>query len=281
MILTPPATLIIGATGSGKSYCLPRYLEAGIDTFVLVTEPNGVESLIDACKFFDLDMSRLHWKVCKPHADGLDVLLRQARISNTKSAGDLQKMETGLDKQMYQQYINFLMACQNFVCDRDGKSYGDITAWGEDRALCIDSLSGINVMVSQNQCGNRITMTQPEFGVCMKIIEGLINTFTGLSCYFTLTAHPEYERDEVAGTSRVMASTLGKKLAPNLPRFFSEVVRAKRDGKRFVWSTEDSNTDTKQRILPISDGLSPSFQQLVIGYQMRKQLAEAANQIAA
>lgn len=281
-IIKPPASLIIGATGTGKTHSLVTYLEAGIETFVMVTEPTGVETLIDAVKDRGLDMKKLHWKLCKPHAEGLDVLIKQAQTSNRKTAADMQKMETGLDKQLYQQYIEFLLACKDFVCDRDGKSYGDITEWDATRAFCVDSWSGINVMVSQNQCGNRLSMTQPEFGICMKIIENLVNTFTGLSCFFTMTAHPEFERDEIAGTQRVMVSTLGKKLAPNVPRFFSEVVRAKREGAKFVWSTDDAQTDTKQRILPISGSLRPSFEQIVMGWNMRKQLAEeSTKEIAA
>ena len=276
--LKPPATMLIGATGTGKTYSITSMLRAGLEVFVLVTEPTGVETLIDACHEQKLDMSKLHWKLVKPASDSLEVLLRQAEISNRKSAGDMQKMETGLAKDQHQQYLKFLQACQNFTCDRDGKEYGDITTWGPDRALVVDSLSGVNVMVSRNQCGNRLTMTQPEFGICQNILENLLNALTGLDCFFVLCVHPEYERDEVEGTNRVMASTLGKKLAPKIPRFFSEIIWTFKDDKRFLWSTMKANVDTKNRILPIANDLKPTFAPVVEGYNLRLKLMEVKNE---
>ncbi len=74
-----------------------------------------------------------------------------------------------------------------------------------------------------------------------------------------LTAHLERETDEVTGGVSLMASTLGKKLAPRLPRFFSDVIHAKRDGEKFSWSTASFNVDLKARNVPIADNLPPSF----------------------
>ena len=272
--------MLIGATGTGKTYCLPTFTNANVTPFIIATEPTGVETLIDACRETKTPLDKIHWKLCKPATDSFAILQRQAEIANSKTAGDLQKMEVGLDKKNYPQYIQFLQACQNFVCDRTGEAFGDITEWGPNRALIIDSLSGLNVMVTRNQCGNRLTMTQPEFGIAQNVIEGLITVLTGLNCYFVLTVHPEYERDEVEGTNRIMASTIGKKLAPKVPRFFSEVITTRKDGHKFFWSTESSKVDTKCRILPIASDLKPNFGKIVDGHEKRLELiAEAGADI--
>jgi len=56
-----------------------------------------------------------------------------------------------------------------------------------------------------------------------------------------------------------MASTLGRKLAPKLPRFFSDVVYADKTGSKFTWSTMALGADLKARNLPTADGLAPDF----------------------
>jgi hypothetical protein len=71
-----------------------------------------------------------------------------------------------------------------------------------------------------------------------------------------------------------MVSTLGKKLAPSIPRFFSEVVLAttetKGDQKSYYWSTNEANTILKDRSLPVGgkhygNPLAPE----VLGQQLR------------
>jgi hypothetical protein len=64
-----------------------------------------------------------------------------------------------------------------------------------------------------------------------------------------------------------MASTLGRKLGPKLPRFFSDVVHVKRDGPKFTWSTSTPNVETKARNVPISGDLSPSFGPIIASWR--------------
>jgi hypothetical protein len=77
--------------------------------------------------------------------------------------------------------------------------------------------------------------------------------------------------DEITGVMRVMTSTLGRKLAPKIPRFFSEVVYAQRTNSdpKFRWSTIDSSADLKNRVLPVSNVLQPSFVQIIEGHRKR------------
>ena len=34
----------------------------------------------------------------------------------------------------------------DFTCDRCGESFGDVSTWNTDRAIVVDSLSGLNIM---------------------------------------------------------------------------------------------------------------------------------------
>jgi len=118
-------------------------------------------------------------------------------------------------------------------------------------------------------------MTQPEFQIGMKTIENLVNQLcTGFRCHVVVTAHIERELDEVQGGSRVFPSTLGRKLAPVLPRYFTDVILAKRAGTKFFWDTADPQADLKARNLPISPDLPPTFRPLVESWKRRGGIIE-------
>jgi hypothetical protein len=89
-----------------------------------------------------------------------------------------------------------------------------------------------------------------------------------------LLAHAERETDEVSGGSKIMAATLGKKLAPRLPRFFSDVVLADRQGAKFTWSTAAIGADLKARNLPIADGLPPDFGPIITNWKKQGGIIE-------
>ena len=108
----------------------------------------------------------------------------------------------------------------------------------------------------------------------MNVIEKVVLKMTSdRNSFFVMTAHVEKELNEISGAQQVMTSTLGRKLAPKLPRFFSEVVYAKRTVSgteaKFTWSTVDVNADLKNRSLPISTSLEPNFRPVVEAYRKR------------
>ena len=77
-----------------------------------------------------------------------------------------------------------------------------------------------------------------------------------------------------------MTSTLGAKLAPKIPPFFSEVVYSRREADKFYWSNITANVDLKKRALPFSDKLEPTFVPVVEAYKQRLNII-AAQQHAA
>ena len=280
MNLQPPATLLEGAPGSGKTDALVTYIEAGIETFVIITEPGGAESLIDSVKRRNLDIAKLHWTTALPATGEWSAI--DDMVSKVASMGyaDLQNIKSGVGKDKTRAAaMGFLNALKDFKCERTGQSYGDTSKWGPERALCADSLSGMSLMSMALTIGFKPAAHQGEWGVAMNFLEQLLLKMTSdRQCFFTLTAHVEKEQNEITGVNQIMASTLGRKLAPKIPRFFSEVVYAKRtlgtDKKaKFTWATVDSAADLKNRALPISDDLVPSFVPIVKAYQERVKLA--------
>jgi hypothetical protein len=115
---------------------------------------------------------------------------------------------------------------------------------------------------------------QGEWGVAMNFIESVLNKLLADRQYiFVLTSHIEREVSELTGSSQTMVSTLGRKLAPKLPRYFSEVVYAKRildkGTAKFLWSTVEMQMDLKNRSLPISSEIVPSFVPIIDAYRRR------------
>lgn len=281
--LQAPHTLLMGPTGCGKTTSLVTLALAGVDVFVIITEPTGVDSLLDAWEREKLPLNggkdlgngiksgALHYSVITPAAAGWGALKDMGTRINNMSYKDLSELKSGIGKDQMKQYPKLLQQCENFQCQRTGDFYGDVTTWGADRALVFDSLSGVSLIMLQHTVGFKPSPHQGEWGIAMSAVEMLLLKLSSdCNCFFVLTGHIEKEPDEITGMARVSVSTLGRKLAPKIPRFFSEVIRARKDGSgKFLWATQDSEADLKNRALPSSANLSASFVPIVEAYRRR------------
>lgn len=271
-----PSILNIGGIGTGKSHALSTLAEAGLEVFVIITEPTGLETLLDVWQEKKLPIDKLHWKTIVPSRAGFDGLLQLAKTVSIADQKFLSDQKPSGDRKNAQ-FIHLLGTCNDFICERDGKSYGPISAFSPDRALAVDSLSGINLMAMDLVIGDKATANPGEWGIAMKMIEKLLlNLTSNLKCTLAITAHMERETEEVTGANQIMVSTLGKKLAPTIPRFFSEVVMSFREGEKFYWSTSALNVNLKNRALPVSAKLDASYVPIVKRYRERLAFAASA-----
>lgn len=269
-------TLLIGPPGAGKTWCLPTLIEAGLELFVIITDPGGEEALLDSMDAHDLPLDNLHWKYISSASPSWDTLYKMGGKINTMTYEAITKIKTGIEKQDYQQYMQLIAQLFDFECDRTGETYGAVDSWGPDRALAIDTLSGVNTMSMDMMIGAKPAAHQGEWGVAMNAEEKLIKKLCAdLKCFFILNAHIEREPDEIAGQTQIMVSCLGRRLAPKLPKDFSDVVLSYREGKEFFWSTVAPNVDLKARTLPLENKLQPSFGQVVEAWRKRVALTEA------
>lgn len=245
--------MVIGATGSGKTYAIRTFLDAGITPFVLATEP-GIEKSLG-----DIPEDKLHWQYIAPAQVSFDTLISSAKKINTLSYEALSKMGD-MNKRDFSQFIEVLTACNDFTCDRTGESFGNVQDWGTDRVLVLDSLSGLNIMAMDLVVGSKPTKAMQDWMVAQDNLERFLTTLVvSTKCHFVLTAHPEKETDETTGGITLMASTIGRKLAPRLPRFFDEVVHAQCKNGEFIWATQSNRVDLKHRNLPASESLEQDF----------------------
>lgn len=244
--------LLFGPSGSGKTYAVRTLLEAGITPFCVFTEP-GFEVL------GDVPADKLHWQYIKPMTQDWTTMLDMAQKVNQLSYESLTKLSDPKRRE-YNQFEQLLRAFNNFTCDRTGEQFGDVSTWGTDRAIVLDSLSGVNAMSMAMQVGGKPVRDQKDWGVAQNMIEFLLQKLCiDTRAHFILIAHAERETDLVLGGTKLMVSTLGKALAPKIPRNFSDVILSTKEGAKFVWSTANPIADLKNRNLPNADNLPPTF----------------------
>lgn len=277
----PPSILLLGEAGTGKTYSIPTLLASGLEVFVLVTEANGVDTLLDSLRDKDLPIDKLHWHVVSPVAPGWGALSDMANTVSSMGYEDIQKIKSGVGKAHTRQFVQLLNAFRDFPCDRTGQCFGDVTTWDDSRVLVIDSLSGINSIAMDHTIGYKPSAHQGEWGVAMNLQEKLFLTLTNdCWCFLVTIGHVDKEMNEITGIQVITASALGRKNAPKLQKMFSEIVLAKRDRGTFRWSTSETNVAVKNRALPISDALEPNFTRIVDAHKARLKQASEGNAIA-
>lgn len=249
-----PKVILMGDSGTGKTYSIRTLLEAGVTPFVIFTEP-GMEVLGDV-------LDEIHWTYIPPAQVGWDGMSNIAKLVNTLDYDGIAKMRDS-NKTRYTELLQIIETCNDFV-DQNGEHFGDVMSWGTDRALVIDSLSGLNDMASQLTVGGKPVKGMQDWQVAQNMLKFFIDKLTTQTkCTFVLMTHLAREKDEITGGTTLMVSTLGQKLAPELPKYFSDAIQAIRTGDKFYWSTSGSNIAVKARNVPISNQIPPSFKNLL------------------
>lgn len=256
--------LLAGAVGSGKTHALRTLVEAGCEVFAIFTEP-GMEVVAD------IPSDKLHWKYISPSTVSWAAMLDSAKKLNTLSFKSLAELPH-INRGEHSEFLDVINTLASFTCDRTGAIFGpvdDLSAT-KNQVLWIDSLSGLNIMAMNLLAGSKPVKSPGDYGCAMDNLERLIQKLTtDLKCHVVLTAHLERETDELTGGSTLMISTLGKKLAPKIPRFFSDVINTKRTEKAFTWSTITTNADLKARNVAWAGNLPPSFGPLLEAWKKR------------
>ena len=261
-----PKIILIGDSGTGKTYSIRTLLDAGITPFIIFTEP-GMETLGDV-------LDKCHWKYISPHQMGWEGLKSVAKNVSILDYEGIAKMRDA-NKPKYTELMDLIEQCNNFV-DQNGESFGDVMSWGTNRALVIDSLSGLSDMASQLTVGGKPVKGLQDWQVAQNMLKFLVNKLTtGCKCTFILMSHIARERDEITGGTTLMVKTLGKALAPDLPIYFSDIIQTIRKGDKFSWSTAGSNIAVKARNVKISLELPASFKPLFETWKKQGGVIEA------
>lgn len=262
----PPNIWLMGEFSTGKTQSIQSLIDAGIEVFLIATEPGAYEILgnnppeklhIAYIKSYGVDLT-----LGSP-TNTLDQLKATAKLLQTHDMESIKKLP-GQNRGQYNQFFELLSMVNNYVDQRTGQAYGDTGNFGPNQALVIDGLSGVNNMVRNLVGGSKPSLSWPEYDACQFTIEQFINTLAqALKCWFIVTSHVELEPDPMTGLKRTMPSTIGKALAPKITKFFSEVIVTKRvmdNGKsRYIWDNISTDATVKNRNIPQAPDHAPSF----------------------
>lgn len=257
-----PKVWLMGEIGAGKSNALRTIVEAGLELCTIETEPS--ETLDD------VPCSRgLHRRFVMPVVSGWDAMIQMAEYINSMSFKGLTDL-IDPNKRSYRGWFDVLSACANYKCDRCGKVLGDITKFHSRQALALDSLSGLNIMAMELQAGAKPVKAQGDWQIAMDNLERfIIKLATDTRCLLVVTSHIEREIDEITGGHSMYPGTLGRKLAPKIPRFFSDVIHARKESRRWLWSTETPGFHLKSRNVGWGEKLEADFRPLLRTYDER------------
>lgn len=273
--LQPPAVLLMGEPGTGKTTALYTCLEKGLEVNVLTTEPSGLHPLIGKIRKENPSLiNQLHWHAVTPAPASKKALLDLADLVTKKDFEGIANDKSGMGKRETNKYRSLVEATAEFICERTGENLGDVTERGENSVFAFDSLSGLSQICYNHTVGYKPNPAQGEWGIMQSLVRNYLQAIIGdRNCYFLLLAHVEPEPDEVnSGLRKNMVSTLGKKLAPGIPKMFNEVIQSKRDGTSFTWDTSSAMAVLKTSMLPISGKLKPSFELVVDAFRAHKEM---------
>jgi len=152
--------LLLGATGTGKTHSIATLVEAGIKPFVIFTEP-GMSTLSKVMKEKKMAEDAIAWHYVSPAKQDWNSMITMAKNLNKMSFEMITKMADP-NKIQFLQWVELLRTCEDFVDDRTGEHFGNIGDWDTDRALVIDSLSGLNDMAMSLIVGSRPTRSMPD-----------------------------------------------------------------------------------------------------------------------
>lgn len=254
-----PKVLLMGDSGTGKTHALRSLPALGITPFVIATEQNFITTMRDMLG------KQVHYKYIPPQAEGSwgDIQDMLSKV-NLLSYENLTKTVDPF-KQKSNKLIDVVVACNKFVCDCCKRDWGSVSSWSTDRAICIDSCTGLSDMAFSLVVGNKPVRAMPDYQVAQNAMRMLLGPLTTQTrAMFVLVAHLSREKDELTGGTNIVPLTnVGQKLGPDLPRSFSDVIRTRREGTKFSWDTADTQATVTARHVPIAQGMPADFKVLI------------------
>lgn len=259
-----PKVALIGDSGTGKTESLKTLIKAGITPFVIATEQNFVQVMQEHLG------KTCHYKFIAPQSNApWGQIADMIGKINTLSYENLTKVVDPF-KQASNKFMDIITTCNKFVCDCCGKDWGGVSNWNTDRAIVVDSFTGVSDMAFSLVVGNKPVRSQPDYQVAQNALRMFLGPLTASTkCMAVLICHLEREKDEITGGTFLTIKSVGQKVGPDVPRMFSDVIRTRREANKFSWDTADSQSTVTARNVPIASNQEPSFVPLIEAWKKR------------
>ena len=265
--LSGPKILLLGVAGTGKTYALGTLSDwagkHGKTMFVLFTD-NGAETL--AGYYLDKGVpipDTLHWHTQLTRPMDLKALMGAAKKVGQYSYQLLTEMVDN-ERDKNNAFYEILSSCASPICDRTGKKFPAVDAWGPEMIFVIDGMTELSNAAMKMQIGTKPTAAPKDYGVAQNNLMNFLRLCTQGSQYtFVLIAHPSRVVNELSGQTTIQVNTVGQAICSEIPPMFSEVIYTIREGKDFYWDTAAYGVETKTRSLGYQSKLRPDFAQIM------------------
>lgn len=270
-------TILMGPSGTGKTYGIKSLVATGLETFCLFLEP-GLETLIGAYSDNGEPIpENLHWHYLQPKTQGFDGLRTTADSIGKFDLSGLGKMRD-LNRSKNNQMTEMYTVLSDFPDQRTGKKYGSADSWTNGAVLVIDSLSALTRIAFDMQVGTKPVRDMADWGIVQQVLMSFIHKLTsGCICHVVIIAHVEREIDNILGGNKITVSVPGKAIAATILQPFSDVILASRENDKFFWDTANSQADVKTRNLPIQAKLPADFGPIYDKWSTRASAASAVS----
>lgn len=284
-----PSVILMGEMGSGKTHSLRSLLVdkngkfegpslSGIEKVCVVACEPGIEDVVG-----DIPEGKLAWHNLPVGEGTFQGLIDMVQKINTLHP-DVIQAGGGIGRQNYQEMLKLLGLCNKFTDDRTGEDLGTVFKFPQTWCLWFESISALTEIAKNNAIGDKPFMELRDYQMVQAtVIKFLHQLVFNTKCLFVSTGHLERETNENTGATELMLSTIGRKLAPRIPRFFSDCIYTTRDdtvanNPSFWWATQVPNVRTKTRNLPWSPKMKPDFKPLIDNFRIRQEKARAEKQ---
>jgi len=262
---TAPKVLVQGDSGTGKTYSFGKLVDWAaaqtppVRVAVLFTE-NGLETLLGYWRTPPGGGAprpippNLAWHQVTEASLDLASLTSAIKLVGDLSYESLTRVVDG-DRGKRNPAHRILMALADFPDDRTGTKLGNIGKWDSNMILGIDSLTELADAYVKTNIGTKPVMAQNEYQVAQTNLLNFIRFLCGPSQKFGLvmTAHIQKQLNEVTGAMNLMTKSVGKAIADDIPKHFSEVLYCYAEGAAWYWDTAAANIVRKTRYLPINN----------------------------
>lgn len=267
--------IIMGPSGTGKTFSLHSLVDTGLETFCMFLEP-GLETLMGVwADKGEKIPDNLHWHYLQPKTMGFDQLKTTADMIGKFDLSGLGKMKD-IHRSKNNQMTDMYTVFNDFEDQRTGQKYGPVDSWTNGCVLVIDSLSALIRMAFDMQVGAKPVRDVSDWGIVQQVLMSFIHKLTsGCICHVVIIAHVERETDLVLGGNKITVSVPGKAIAATVLQPFSDVILSVREGANFTWDTANSQADLKTRNLPIASKQSADFGVIYDKWKTRALLASS------
>ena len=272
-IKTTDRIILFGDGGTGKSYSLHSLFKNAPEerrVIYLMTEPNAMAGLERGLEENDITIEHGQLVYSFPRKTGkakgfqnykraVNKLTKESKNIALKGNSD-----TTMGKENYTYFQDIIDKLDDFegidYATGEATRIPGVDTLDHDDILVIDGLSPIIHEIWHSSVGDKLAISEYDYGIPQNILEGMLRVLESLTCHIILLAHekPVYNKQ---GTLEKTVVNFGVGNAKDsiFKGCMTDIIYCYTMGSKFLWAGNKSNVDCVARKIPRESALTPDF----------------------